>query len=70
MLLLGIPLGLVLGVAVWNRVADDMGVAAGAVVPPFVALLVPLALFVAVVAALLPARRARRAPVADLLRAE
>jgi putative ABC transport system permease protein len=69
-LVIGLPLGLLLGVAVWNRVADGLGVDAGAIVSPWLLLLVPLALLVAVGASILPARRARRLPVAELVRVE
>lgn len=70
MLVIGVPLGLVLGSAVWNTVADDLGVADTAVFSPLLLLLVPLALVVAVGASLYPSRRARRAPVAAVLRVE
>jgi hypothetical protein len=70
MLLIGLPIGLVLGVAAWNRVADGLGVATNAVIPPLVFVLVPLALLVAVVASVLPARRAARTSVSALLRTE
>jgi putative ABC transport system permease protein len=70
MVVLGIPIGLLLGIAAWHRVADGLGVGASAVLSPWIWLLVPLALLVAVGASLLPAHRARRAPVADVLRAE
>jgi putative ABC transport system permease protein len=69
-LVIGFPLGLLLGVAVWNRVAESLGVDVGAVVSPWLALVVPASLLVAAGASILPARRARRAPVADVLRAE
>jgi hypothetical protein len=69
-LVIGLPLGLLLGISVWNRVADGLGVDMGAVLSPWLLLLVPLALLVALAASIVPARRARRAPVADLLHAE
>jgi putative ABC transport system permease protein len=69
-LVIGFPAGLVLGVAAWNRLADGLGVDAGAVFSPWLAVLVPASLLVAVGASILPARRARRAPVADVLRVE
>jgi hypothetical protein len=69
-LVIGLPLGWLLGVAAWNRVADGLGVDTGAVVQPWVWLCVPAALVVAMGAALVSARRARRLPVAELLRVE
>lgn len=68
--LLGIPVGLVLGIAVWNAVASDLGVAHDATVTPWISALAVLAPLVAVGASLLPARRAGRERVATLLRVE
>jgi hypothetical protein len=68
--IIGLPAGVALGSAVWNQVADDLGVVDALTISPLIWLLVPLALLVAVVAALYPARRARRQPVAELLRVE
>ena len=70
MLVIGIPVGLVAGSAVWHAVAADLGVAETVVLSPLILLLVPLALVVAIVASLYPSRRARRAPVAAVLRVE
>jgi hypothetical protein len=70
MLVIGIPVGLGVGVAGWHRVADGLGVASAATIPLLLLLLIPLALLVGAGASLLPARRARRAPVGDLLRVE
>lgn len=70
MLLVGLPIGLVLGSAVWNAVANNLGVRDGAVLSPLILLLGPVALLVAVAASLYPARRARREPVAALLHVE
>jgi hypothetical protein len=70
MLVIGIPVGLLAGSAIWNAVADDLGVADAVVLSPLILLLVPLALVVAIVASLYPSRRARRAPVATALRVE
>lgn len=70
MLVIGVPIGLVLGAAAWSAVASDLGVRTTAVFSPLIAALVPMALLVAVAASLYPARRARRAPVAEVLRVE
>jgi predicted lysophospholipase L1 biosynthesis ABC-type transport system permease subunit len=70
MLVIGIPIGLVAGSALWNVVADDLGVHDVAIITPLLFLLVPLTLLVAIGASLYPARRARRAPVAEVLRVE
>jgi ABC-type lipoprotein release transport system permease subunit len=67
---IGIPLALLAGTALWRRVTDDLGIAPGAAVPPALFLVVPASLAVAVVAALLADRRARRSHVAEVLRAE
>jgi ABC-type lipoprotein release transport system permease subunit len=67
----GIPLGIALGRTVWRAVASDTPLQ---YVPPSSAAvmfaLVPAALVIANVLALLPARRAVRTPVSQVLRAE
>ena len=70
-LLVGIPLGVVVGRLAWGRVADGLGVATDAAVPTLALVLtVPAVLLVAVLVAALPARAAARRPVATTLRAE
>jgi hypothetical protein len=70
MLLVGIPVGLGIGIAFWRRIADGLGVGPDVTIPPLVVVLVPVLLLVAGGASILLARRARRAPVSDLLRVE
>ena len=69
MVLIGLPVGVVVGRALWRTFADGLGVGAGPITP-WLLLLVPLCGAVAVVATLRPARRARRTSVAALLRVE
>jgi ABC-type lipoprotein release transport system permease subunit len=69
-LVIGVPLGLLAGSLLWANVADQLGVRDDPVVTPLLVLLVPASLLVAVVASLSSARRARRLPVATMLRAE
>ena len=69
MVLVGLPVGVAVGVFLWRRFADDLGVAAGPITP-WLLLLPLLCVVVAIVATLHPARRARRASVSTLLRAE
>jgi hypothetical protein len=69
--LVGIPIGAVVGRLAWGRVADGLGVATDAAVPTLaLALAGPAALLVAVLVAALPARAAARTRVAAVLRAE
>jgi hypothetical protein len=67
--LVGLPVGVVVGRAIWRRFADGLGVGAGPITP-WLLLLVPLCGTVATIATLHPARRARRTSVATLLRVE
>jgi ABC-type antimicrobial peptide transport system permease subunit len=67
---IGTPLGLLLGTLFWRLIADSFGVRPSPVIPAAVALLVPAAIAMGVAASVVPARRARRADVARLLRAE
>ena len=67
---IGIPLGLVFGSVVWRLIADSFGVRTSPTVPAAIALVIPVSIVVAVAAALVPARRARRADVSNLLRAD
>jgi hypothetical protein len=70
MLLIGVPLGLALGAFSWRAVARQLGVVDRPTFVAAIALLVPGALVVGVVAAVGPARRARRADVARALHVE
>jgi hypothetical protein len=69
MVLVGLPVGVAVGTSLWRRFADHLGVAAGPITP-WLLLLAPLCVAVAIAATLHPARRARRATVSTLLRAE
>ncbi len=69
-LVVGIPLGLVLGRAVWGRVAGGLYVATDLTVPwSMLALLQPAGLAVAALLAAGPAWRVSRARLGTLLRA-
>jgi hypothetical protein len=70
MLIVGVPVGLLLGAREWGDVAEGLGLSERTVIPPLVALVIPASLATAVVASLSPARRARAEPVALHLRAE
>jgi hypothetical protein len=70
-LLVGIPLGLLLGRVVWHLVADELGVAGTPTWPVFaVVLLVPAALLAVNLIAAFPARAAARTRPAVVLRSE
>ena len=69
MVLVGLPVGFVVGRTVWRRFADGLGVGAGPITL-WLLLLIPLCAAVAIIATLHPARRARRTSVATLLRVE
>lgn len=67
----GVPAGVVVGRALWQRIADAYGVATDPAWPAAqLAVTVPLALAACLLGAALPARRARRLPVAATLRSE
>jgi hypothetical protein len=66
----GLPLGVVLGAVVWRTFAHGLGVAPNATVPWSVLLLIPGSIVVGVLAAVMPAHRARRQHVSELLRVE
>jgi putative ABC transport system permease protein len=68
--IIGVPIGLVLGFPAWNAVAKDLGVVHTATVTSVIGLAIPLALLVGVAASLPPARRALRHPAAPLLHVE
>ena len=70
-LVVGIPLGLVVGRFVWRAVADELGVSADPTWPVVgILLLIPLALLAVNVIAALPARTAARTRPAVVLRSE
>jgi putative ABC transport system permease protein len=69
-LIIGVPAGLVLGSALWRHIADGIGVHPGAVLSPWLLLIPPLVLLVAIGSSLVPARRAAREQITELLRAE
>jgi putative ABC transport system permease protein len=66
----GLPLGLGLGSVVWRLYADQLGVIPHPVLSGLVALFVPAAIAVGIIASLVPARRARKSSIAPLLRAD
>jgi hypothetical protein len=70
-LIVGVPIGLVIGRLVWSTVADDLGVASTPTWPVLgVVLLVPAVLLAVNVVAALPARAAARTRPAVVLRSE
>ena len=70
MVVLGLPAGILVGTVAWRAIADQLGVATNAVIPVWIALLLPAAIAAGALASLLPARRLRRRDVATLLRTE
>jgi hypothetical protein len=70
-LLIGVPLGVVVGRTVWRAVADGLGVVSTPTVPvALLAAVVPAAILAGVIVAWYPARMARRGVALDALRAE
>ena len=70
-LLIGIPLGVLVGRQVWHELADSLSfVYIGPLAGTLLLVLVPAALVVLGVLALWPARHAARLRTADVLRAE
>jgi putative ABC transport system permease protein len=69
-LVVGIPLGIVVGRAGWHVFADRIGVVPSVAMPVWLVAVVPVVLGLANAVALLPARRATRAPAALALRTE
>ena len=69
-LLIGVPVGLVGGAAVWRAVAQQLGVSGDVGLSPWLLATVPVTALVAVLGAALPARRARHIGVAEALRVE
>jgi ABC-type lipoprotein release transport system permease subunit len=68
--LIGVPLGMVLGRWTWRSVADQAGVHPSVVYPLSIALVLPAAVVLAILLALIPARLAARTQVAQALRSE
>ena len=68
--LFGLPLGVLLGIAAWRAMAHDLGVGNTATVDIALLAVIPATLAVGLIASIIPARRARRADVGTLLRAE
>jgi hypothetical protein len=70
-LAIGLPLGLAAGRWTWSTWAGGLGVVDTAVTPViFLAFMVPVSMALAALAALQPAHRASRLPVAEILRVE
>jgi hypothetical protein len=68
---IGVPLGVIFGRVVWNRLADNLGVVAGPVVPiSAAALSIPVTLLFANLVAAVPSLLAARTPAARVLRQE
>ncbi len=68
-LVIGLPLGIVLGRSIWRLFAHQIGVIAVPVVsPPALAALAVAAFVVSALAALVPARAASRTPASEILR--
>jgi hypothetical protein len=69
--LVGIPAGLLIGVQIWQRVGDSLGVAPPSRIPvPLVLALIPLVLIAVNVVAFFPARHAARTRPSEALRSE
>ena len=68
--IIGLPLGIALGSVLWRAVAHNLGTVTRVTIPASVLLLIPAAIVVGVLAAVVPAYRARRQHVSELLRAE
>ena len=68
--LIGIPLGMVLGRWTWRSIADQAGVDSSVVYPLTIALILPAAVVLANLLALIPARLAAHTEVAQALRSE
>jgi ABC-type lipoprotein release transport system permease subunit len=70
-LIVGVPLGVVIGRTVWRAVAEGLGVVSTPVVPVgLLAIMVPVSITAAVAVAWYPARLAGRGVALDALRAE
>jgi ABC-type lipoprotein release transport system permease subunit len=68
--LVGMPVGVLMGRAVWSHVTEALGVVSGGTTTPWLLLLAPLCAAVAISTTLYTARQARRRRVAELLRSE
>ncbi len=70
-LAVGVPAGLIVGRLLWSRLATSLGVQVLIAVPwPTIVITCATALITAAVFSLVPARRAARRPIAEVLRAE
>jgi hypothetical protein len=67
---IGVPTGLLLGIAIWHRIATNNGMRPTAAVSPYLWLTVPLTFAAAVLGTLAPGRRALRQNLNALLRPE
>jgi putative ABC transport system permease protein len=68
--LVGIPLGVLLGSILWRVIANELGVGPRPVIGAELLLLVPAAIVVGALAAVVPARRIRHQDIGALLRTE
>lgn len=69
-LVIGVPVGIVTGRWAWTLVTNQLGLPSSAVVPPLLALVVPVSLLAANSVALIPGHVASRARLSSVLRAE
>jgi hypothetical protein len=67
---IGLPLGVVAGNLIWRALMDNVGLEAATVFEPWILAVPVVVLLVAMACALIPARRARKATVATVLRVE
>jgi hypothetical protein len=70
MLVVGVPLGLVAGSFLWDRVVEPITSGTATVVPALLLLIVPLVLLAALASSRVAARRAGRRHVSEVLRAQ
>jgi hypothetical protein len=68
--IIGLPLGIALGSLLWRSVAHQLGTLPRVTIPTSVLLVIPAAIVVGMLAAVIPARRARRQHISELLRTE
>jgi hypothetical protein len=69
-LVVGLPIGVVIGRFAWSALADSIGAVAEPVFPPVALLVVPLLVVFSAATGVVPGRWASRAHPADVLRAE